>query len=136
MSLEQTIQRNNELLEALNANFTRLLAFAATPMEVPQHSLPAKPAKAIKKEEAPKAPAFIEKEVAAENAKAATAVIPADQPTEATLSYDTVKGYVLAAVKEKGRDAVVAVLDTFGVQRVDQLAKEQYADLLAALKAL
>lgn len=57
-------------------------------------------------------------------------------PSEPKITADTVRDLVLTVVREKGRDAMVAVLDTFGAARASDVPQEQVPELVAALEAL
>jgi hypothetical protein len=57
-------------------------------------------------------------------------------PSEPTVSSDALKTLVLTVVREKGRDAMIAVLDTFGVGKATDVPAEQVPELVAALEAL
>lgn len=57
-------------------------------------------------------------------------------PSEPTISADAIKDLVLSVVRTKGRDAMVAVLDTFGAARASDVPQDQLPELVAALEAL
>lgn len=57
-------------------------------------------------------------------------------PSEPAISADALKDLVLSVVRTKGRDAMVAVLDTFGAARASDVPQEQVPELVAALEAL
>lgn len=57
-------------------------------------------------------------------------------PSEPAISADALKDLVLSVVRTKGRDAMVAVLDTFGAARASDVPQEQVQELVAALEAL
>lgn len=59
------------------------------------------------------------------------AATPADPET--LVSIDEVKAAVLKLAATKGRDAAVAVLQSFGAAKVPELKPEQYAPALEAL---
>lgn len=54
----------------------------------------------------------------------------------AAVGADGLKELVLSVVRLKGRDAMVAVLDSFGVAKATDVPAEQSAELVAALEAL
>ena len=54
----------------------------------------------------------------------------------AAVNADALKQLVLSVVRVKGRDAMVAVLDQFGVTKATEVPAEQSAELVAALEAL
>lgn len=58
---------------------------------------------------------------------------PADPETLVTI--DEVKAAVLKLAATKGREAAVAVLQSFGAAKAPELKPEQYGDVLAALNA-
>lgn len=72
---------------------------------------------------------------AAEHGKTAAQAVEAlaghaNKPTP-TATYEDAKAAVLKISKEKGRDAAVAVLSTFGVQKLPDLQPENYGALVA-----
>jgi len=54
----------------------------------------------------------------------------------ATLDYPAVSKAITDSVKAKGRDAVVATLNSFGAAKGTDLKAEQYAEFVEALAAL
>jgi hypothetical protein len=74
-------------------------------------------------------------EPAAETIEAGPSASPATaSPSEITA--EAMRDLVLRVVREKGRDAMVAVLDTFGAAKASDVPAEQTAELVAALEAL
>jgi hypothetical protein len=57
-------------------------------------------------------------------------------PCLSEISADGLKELVLSVVRLKGRDAMVAVLDTFGVAKATDVPAAQSAELVAALEGL
>jgi len=136
MSLEAVIQENTNTMRELIAVWSKLnkqavaidksdagdtVVAAGTPVV-------AKPEKAAKAKAEPKVEAPIEKapEPVAEQPAAA------DAPA---IAVADVNAAIIALAKAKGRDAAVGVLGKFGVAKVPELKPEQYADVLAAVKA-
>ncbi len=101
----------------------------------PVAEAPAKVTRKAKPAEEPKAETKPDENPKAEEPKAETK--PTEEPkAEAggTLDWDKdVAPVVLALVKEKGRDFVAKVLETFGVARAAQLPPERWQELLDAL---
>lgn len=52
------------------------------------------------------------------------------------INADALKQLVLSVVAKRGRDAMVGVLDTFGVVKASDVPAEQAAELVTALEAL
>jgi hypothetical protein len=61
---------------------------------------------------------------------------PPASASEPAVNADLLRDLVLAVVAAKGRDAMVAVLDTFGVAKASDVPADQSAELVAALEAL
>ena len=122
MSLEIAIAENTnairELIAAIRACApTTAAQVAAVVAEAPE----AETAKAkIPAKDPAKDPATAEVSDAAEHGK-----------TAATATYEDAKAAVLKISKEKGRDAAVAVLSAFGVQKLPDLQPENYGALVA-----
>ena len=57
-------------------------------------------------------------------------------PCLSEISADGLKELVLSVVRLKGRDAMVSVLDTFGVAKATDVPAAQSAELVAALEGL
>jgi hypothetical protein len=58
-----------------------------------------------------------------------------ERPSEVTLNFDTdVAPIVLQVVKDKGKHAVQAILEQFGVERASQLDPARWPELVVALK--
>ena len=57
-------------------------------------------------------------------------------PSDPVISADTLKDLVLSVVRVKGREAMVAVLDTFGAAKASDVPAAQVPELVAALEAL
>lgn len=62
----------------------------------------------------------------------------ASEPTEprSLISADALRDLVLSVVRAKGREAMVAVLDTFGAAKASDVPAAHVPELVAALKAL
>ena len=73
---------------------------------------------------------------AAEVPAAPEPVAPAPEPETPAINADALKQLVLSVVAKCGRDAMVGVLDTFGVVKASDVPAEQSAELVAALEAL
>lgn len=69
--------------------------------------------------------------VASSSASAATA-----SPSEPVISAEALRDLVLSVVRVKGREAMVAVLDTFGAAKASDVPAAQVPELVAALEAL
>jgi hypothetical protein len=85
------------------------------------------------------APEPITASTAAETASATTAGTttsdaPAAAPSEITA--EAMRDLVLRVVRLKGREAMVAVLDTFGAAKASDVPAEQVPELVTALEAL
>jgi len=59
---------------------------------------------------------------------------PTEQPSP--ISAEAIRDLVLRVVKTKGRDAMVAVLDTFGAAKASDVPAAQVPELVTALEAL
>ena len=57
-------------------------------------------------------------------------------PSEPVISADALRDLVLSVVRAKGREAMVAVLDTFGAAKASDVPAAQVPELVAALEAL
>lgn len=57
-------------------------------------------------------------------------------PSEPVISADALRDLVLSVVRVKGREAMVAVLDTFGAAKASDVPAAQVPELVAALEAL
>lgn len=90
-------------------------------------------AKAAKAAAAAEAEAAAEARAAAE-AKAAADAAALSARAAADVPYDRVREAILDVAAKHGRDAVLALLKPFGVERGQQLKPEQYAAALAAAK--
>jgi hypothetical protein len=69
--------------------------------------------------------------VGSSSASAATA-----SPSEPLISAEALRDLVLSVVRVKGREAMVAVLDTFGAAKATDVPAAQVPELVAALEAL
>jgi hypothetical protein len=63
-----------------------------------------------------------------------SAAEPTEQPSP--ISAEALRDLVLRVVKVKGRDAMVAVLDTFGAAKASDVPAAQVPELVTALEAL
>ena len=137
MSIEQALAENTsairELIAAIRAGVpTTAAQVAAVVAEAPE----AETAKAkIPAKDPAKDPAAAEVPDAAEHGKTAAQAVEAlaghaNKPTPAA-TYEDAKAAVLKISKEKGRDAAVAVLSTFGAQKLPELQPENYGALVA-----
>ena len=62
---------------------------------------------------------------------------PVEEPAaDPAIKADTLKDLVLTAVRAKGRDTVVALLETFGVAKATDVPAAQYDELVTALSDL
>jgi hypothetical protein len=61
---------------------------------------------------------------------------PAPSAAEPTLSASALRDLVLSVVRVKGREAMVAVLDTFGAAKASDVPAAQVPELVAALEGL
>lgn len=104
MTIEAKI---DALIAALNANTNALTANVTANVVKAE---PPKPAKAAKETPPPAA---------------------ADAPK--ALTYDSIKEPFLALVKNKGREAGVEVLKSFGAEKLPDIKPEKFADVLAAI---
>ena len=133
MSIEQALAENTsairELIAAIRAGVpTTAAQVAAVVAEAPA-------AETAKAKIPAKDPAAAEVSDAAEHGKTAAQAVEAlaghaNKPTP-TATYEDAKAAVLKISKEKGRDAAVAVLSTFGVQKLPDLQPENYGPLVA-----
>lgn len=57
-------------------------------------------------------------------------------PSEPVISADALRDLVLSVVRVKGREAMVAVLDTFGAAKASDVPAARVPELVAALEAL
>ena len=137
MSIEQALAETTsairELIAAIRAGApTTAAQVAAVVAEAPE----AETAKAkIPAKDPAKDPATAEVSDAAEHGKTAAQAVEAlaghaNKPTP-TATYEDAKAAVLKISKEKGRDAAVAVLSAFGVQKLPDLQPENYGALVA-----
>ena len=137
MSIEQALAENTsairELIAAIRAGVpTTAAQVAAVVAEAPE----AETAKAkIPAKDPAKDPAAAEVPDAAEHGKTAAQAVEAlagraNKPTP-TATYEDARAAVLKISKEKGRDAAVAVLSTFGAQKLPDLQPENYGALVA-----
>lgn len=144
MSIEQALAENTsairELIAAIRAGVpTTAAQVAAVVAEAPEAEtakakIPAKDP-AVEKTEPKKEAARAEVPDAAEHGKTAAQAVEAlaghaNKPTP-TATYEDAKAAVLKISKEKGRDAAVAVLSVFGVQKLPDLQPENYGALVA-----
>jgi hypothetical protein len=134
MSIEQALAENTsairELIAALRAGIpTTAAQVAAVADEAPALAQPeATPAT--------EAPAAVSD--AAEHGKTAAQAVKAldghaNKPAPAA-TYENARAAMLSLSKEKGRDAVVAVLSAFGVQKLPDLEPEHYDALVAKVE--
>ena len=133
MSIEQALAENTsairELIAAIRAGVpTTAAQVAAVVAEAPA-------AETAKAKDPAKEAARAEVSDAAEHGKTAAQAVEAlaghaNKPTP-TATYEDAKAAVLKISKEKGRDAAVAVLSTFGVKKLPDLQPENYGALVA-----
>jgi len=137
MSLEAVIQENTNTMRELIAVWSKLNGAAKAidakveagdGVTITAAGKPVAEVKPTKTKAEPKVEAPIEKapEPVAEQPAAA------DAPA---IAVADVNAAIIALAKAKGRDAAVGVLGKFGVAKVPELKPEQYADVLAAVKA-
>lgn len=62
-------------------------------------------------------------------------VAPSPAPVAASVDYETVKKAIVKMTGTKGRDAVVALLQTFGASKGPDLKPEQFAEFITAAGA-
>lgn len=123
MSIETLLADNTAAIRELIATIkAQVYAEASQPATT-------KPAPA-KAEPKPKAEPKSAPEPAVEDTPESHAT-PADPETLVTL--DEIKAAVLKLAATKGRDAAVAVLQSFGAAKAPELKPEQYGDALTAL---
>ena len=130
MSIEQALAENTSAIRELIAAIR-----AGVPTTAAQGAAVVAEAPAVEKTEPKKEAARAEVSDAAEHGKTAAQAVEAlaghaNKPTP-TATYEDAKAAVLKISKEKGRDAAVAVLSTFGVQKLPDLQPENYGALVA-----
>lgn len=130
MSIEQAITENTNAIRELIATIR-----AGVPITAAQIAAVVAEAPAVEKTEPKKEAARAEVSDAAEHGKTAAQAVEAlaghaNKPTP-TATYEDAKAAVLKISKEKGRDAAVAVLSVFGVQKLPDLQPENYGALVA-----
>ena len=123
MSIETLLADNTAAIRELIAT---LKAQAYVEASQPATTKPAQ----VKAEPKPKAAAKPAPEPVVEDTPEAAAT-PADPET--LVSLDEIKAAVLKLAATKGRDAAVAVLQSFGAAKAPELKPEQYAPALDAL---
>lgn len=122
MSLEVALQENTAAIHKL------IVALANAPLPIGQTDPAVKTNKpAAAKESAPKA--------AQPEAPMQAQPAPETKPAAAEATVEDARKAVLALSKTKGRDAAVAVLTTFGADKVPALKPEQFAEFVAACHA-
>jgi hypothetical protein len=113
MSLEKAVEENTAAIRALIAVLDRGV-------------LPAKPEQKLVE---PKAEA---KTTAKPKAKA---VEPEVEAEDKVYTYDEVKTRILKLIEEKGRDAAVTILTSFGATKLPEVAQEELGAVMAACEA-
>ena len=58
-----------------------------------------------------------------------------EAPVKKDYSFDEVRDVVIYATQTKGREAMVEILDSFGVSNIKDLEPSQYAELVAKCEA-
>jgi hypothetical protein len=123
MSLEQAITDNTAALRDLLARLSGTNAITMSATEFLQDHNQAAPVSA--KVEEVKKP--VEKTPATSKPEAGQ-----DSPETETLDYEKqVKPFLVKVSQEKGREALIALLDKFGVKKGDQLPAAKLAAVLA-----
>jgi hypothetical protein len=125
MTIEQLIADNTTALQALTAAVADLMQHLGGAAETPA-PVGEKPALAPKP-----APAPIEEPTPAPEPVAEK---PAKAPKGDPVTYDDVKASTLALHKAAGRDAVVAILTTYGCDNATKLDKKQWSAYVADCK--
>lgn len=137
MSLEQAIADHAGALRELAAAIRSTLPSIPLPI-IRSPELDAATDKVIADAKKPAAPAAS----SPSGAKPQTTASKADAPVEvkkdepAAPTYDDVKAKVLALSKDKGRDALVALLARHGVTKAPDLKESQYAAIIADVDAI
>lgn len=131
MSLEVALEKNTAALTALLAHIVGGGLVKEPSMKVPQTVIDAGKAIVAGTKPTPKADA---KEAAQDVQPAGTTPVDMTTTPADPLDYERdIKPKALALAKAKGRDALFAVLGTFGAQKANDVKPEQFADLFAAL---
>jgi hypothetical protein len=136
MTLEAKLDAVIEELKMVNAKLAHIGVAAAAPQGQAnvQEVLPAE--RGDKPADIP-APSNATAAAAPAKAKAQGKKTDTQAPAApAPVSYDTVKAAVQKAVAGGKRDAVVALLGTYGAKNAQELKPEQYAEALAKLDKL
>ena len=133
MSLEIAIAENTNAIRELIATIRAGVPTTAAQVAAVVAEAPA--AETAKAKIPAKDTAAAEVSDAAEHGKTAAQAVEAlaghaNKPTP-TATYEDAKAAVLKISKERGRDAAVAVLSTFGVQKLPDLQPENYGALVA-----
>ena len=130
MSLEEALKENTRIMQELVAALNAASLHGQEAAKSPAVTKPAVAPKPVAK-----APAPVAKPAAKPVAKAAPA--PEPEAEDGAVTYDQVKAAILALgnAEGKGRPAVAAVLEQFGVAKGPDLQADQYAEALEALTA-
>ena len=127
IKIEVTGNSITEVADKLLALGNSLRQTTAAPVEVA--------AKRAKKIEAAVAPDPVDEIVFEPSVVVGPA--PVEEPVaDPAIKADTLKDLVLTAVRAKGRDTVVALLETFGVAKATDVPAAQYDELVTALSDL
>lgn len=136
--LKITATTAEELLEQIDAFVARGGAISVT-VDPVMPEVKKAAAKAAKVEEPKPEPAKVEESKAEKQPDPEPEPTKAEEPaaeTGKTLDYQAdVLPLVFKLTEVKGRDAVIKVLETFGVAKASQVASEKFGEFVAAVQA-
>jgi septal ring-binding cell division protein DamX len=134
ISLNITVDTSEELYATLQQLASGASAAPSAPAPVAQDAPAAKP------EAAPKKPRAAKPEAAEPEAVVEEAPEPAPEPETKAARTDVpdfdrdVTPKLLAAVKDKGKDFVVGVLEQFGVAKASEIPQDMLGEFIDALE--
>lgn len=125
MSLEEAIRENTAAINSL----ARLINLAAATEQLVSAQGEVAPSNTPSNSPAP--------HVLVSSPPEDDAVPAADTPAaDDVIDYSEVRSAVVKAASTKGKDKVVAVLESFGLKSATEAKPQQYADIIAACEAL